>query len=101
MTDTVYHAPFAGNNEYGAPVFGSAVAYFARVVYKDHNVRDNRGEERLARGYVWLAAAVEVTYEDQITLPDGTTPPIWRAMKFHDELGHHHTEISFGYGGNN
>jgi len=88
-------APFASRDKYSAPTYGTAVSYPARVIYKRTLIRRSDGSEKLAKGMIWCGAA-DVQEVDQITLPDGTTPPILSADEFHDETGFSHTKIMFG-----
>lgn len=83
-------------DDYGRPQFGAGEDYRSRVSYESAKVRAASGEEVVARGSVWLASAVVVTPEDQIVLPDGTTPPILAIERVPDEAGSHHTKIYFG-----
>ena len=97
MNQTVSHAEFAGRSEYGKPTYGSPVDYSARVVYKQKLVRRPDGSEVVSQGEVWLQSNVSVTSEDEITLPDNTTPPILAVERFSDETSSfHHTKVYFG-----
>ena len=97
MNQTVSHAEFAGRSEYGVPTYGSSVEYSARVVYKQKFIRKADGSEVLSQGQVWLQSNVVATVEDEITLPDGSTPPILAIERFSDETtDFHHTKIYFG-----
>lgn len=96
MPDTLYHTEFTGRSDYGKPTYGSAVSYRCRVVYKTKNVRDKQGNIVVARGTVWIAGTPTISPEDQITLPDGTTPPILSADLFTDDTGNHHVRCYFG-----
>lgn len=96
MPHTVTHAAYAGRTAYGAPAFGSPASYRARVSYEASYIRKTDGSEVLARGNVILAGTPAVTPEDQITLPDGSTPQIIAADMHADEHGPHHTSVHFG-----
>lgn len=96
MPETVYHAEFASRDDYGKPVYGSQVGYSARVIYKPRMVKAADGKDIVAKGRVWIAGTPSVTPQDEIELPDGTTPPILNVGRFSDENGAHHVVIDFG-----
>lgn len=95
MPQSVQHAEFATRDAYGKPQYGSSVEYSARVVFLNKLVRGPDGAETVARGHVWLLGSPTVSTEDQLTLPDSTTPPILSVEQFPDEAGLHHTKIYF------
>jgi hypothetical protein len=96
MPHTVSHAELASRDAYGKPVYGSAVDYTARVLYKNQKVRAKDGSEVVARGVVWIGGTPTVSPDDQLTLPDGSTPIILSFEQYADEDGAHHTKIFFG-----
>ncbi len=96
MPATITHAEFSARSAYGAPQFGTPVSYRARVVYKPRLVRGADGAEVISPVTVWLAEYVNVGAQDQITLPDGTTPTVIAVEKVPDEVGAHHTRIALG-----
>jgi len=95
MAQTVTIAPFSGTSAYGATTYGAAVSYGARVIYKSKLIRTPDGAEKVARGQVWLATVNAISVQDQITLPDGTTPVILTVEQIPDENGPHHTKVYF------
>jgi len=97
MPHTIQLSEFSGSSDsYGAPVYNSPVSYSARVSYKPILVKNKQGEEVVARGVVWVGAAITIATEDQIELPDGTTPPIMAVDSLADEDGLHHSKVYFG-----
>lgn len=96
MPHTVTHAAAAGRSAYGTPAYGSPASYRARVSYVSSYIRKADGSEVLARGKVVLAGTPTVSPEDQIVLPDGSTPQIIVANIHADEKGPHHTTVFFG-----
>lgn len=96
MPETVSVASYTGSDGYGQPQHGSPVDYRARVIYRAKLVRAANGEETVARGEVWLATTTAIDEQDQITLPDGTTPPILMVEQLSDADGPHHTKVAFG-----
>ena len=96
MPDTVIHSEFSSRDAYNVPTYGSPVSYSARVVEKPTWVRAFNGSEVVARGWVWIGAALIVNPQDQLQLPDGTTPPLLAAEHYPDENGDHHTKVFYG-----
>ena len=96
MPHTVTVASLSSTDDYGAPTFGTAVSYSARVVSKPTHVKAADGAEVLARGYLWINGLPTITPTDKITLPDSSTPPILAIDKVPDEDGDHHVKVYFG-----
>jgi len=96
MPHLVDHAEYAGRADYGAVSYGSPVSYTARVTYKNQRVRIADGSEVVARGTVWIAGTPSIDPEDQITLPDDSTPPILSVEKYADEDGDLFVKVFFG-----
>lgn len=102
LPHTITLAPLTGVDEYGAPTFGAAVTYPARVHERLERVVDFDGNETLASTVVWVAPHATSGLPDglsprsQITLEDGTTPPILRYSRIPDEDGEHHAKMWLG-----
>ncbi|WP_207456064.1 hypothetical protein [Azospirillum sp. SYSU D00513] len=96
MPDVVEHAPANGHDVYGAPSYGPASTYRARVAYRSRLVRDRNGDTVAARGSAWLAGAPVVGLDDRVTLPDGTSPPLLAVDRLTDERGATVVKIHFG-----
>lgn len=96
MPETILHAAPGGFNEYGQSIPGPVTAYRARIAHRSRLVRDRNGDTVAARGSVWLANGPVVGVEDQITLPDGSTPPILAVDDLSDETGARFVKIIFG-----
>lgn len=94
--DTVGISEFASRDSYGKPLFGSQVSYRGRVVYKPTKVNDSSGQEVVAKGQVWIQGVPAIDPEDEIELPDGTTPRVLSVSKFPDQNGMHHVVVFFG-----
>lgn len=92
---TVTIAPYVSRGTYGARTFGTAVSYSARVINKTQRVMAPDGTERIATGAVWILGTPIVTAEDQITLPDGSTPSILSVQPIPDQDGAHHVKVLF------
>jgi hypothetical protein len=96
MPDTVTHTAMASRDDYGKPVLASGgTDYRARVVYKTQKVASRvTGEDVIANCQVWINGVISgLTVDDQIELPDGSTPRIESWDIPSDETGQHHMKI--------
>lgn len=96
MPHTITVAPWASQNAYGEPTYGSAVSYTARVQGKTQMVRDSVGVERVSTVTVYVATTASIGPKDKLTLPNGWTPAspsIIAVQRVSDESGDHHTVI--------
>lgn len=97
MPATITYSTSTGRNSEGAPIQGTTVSYRARVNRKAVRTTNRfSGQDEIAAGQVWIAAALAPTIDSSITLPDGTTPVIVNWDVISDESGSHHTVIFFG-----
>jgi hypothetical protein len=74
--DTVTIEPWSDVDSYGAPTYGTGVAYPARIVGHRKIVRDATGQEVVSSAKVIVAADVTVDMRSRITLsqvPGGCT----------------------------
>jgi hypothetical protein len=99
MVDEVTRKAYTGQDDYGQPTFGNAVTVQCRVVYKPEIIKlRGRGEASGTTREVLASARVycPVTgwgLRDQITLPDGSKPPILKVPTYSDEDGPHHEVV--------
>ena len=100
LVDEVTRKPYTGQDDYGQPAFGGAVTVQCRVVYKPEIIKlRGRGEasgttrEILASAKVYCRAIVGWDLRDEITLPDGSKPPILAVPTYPDEDGPHHEVV--------
>lgn len=98
MPHTVTIAPRSSQDEYGAPTYGTAVSYSARVVEKATRYVDVEGRENVASTVVWgrghaSTGIPNVGPEARLTLPDGSTPAIVSFEVYPDDGGDHHFKI--------
>lgn len=97
MADTVTLAAVASRDAYGRPTFSSTTSYAARVVYKQTRiVNRTNGQDSIATGVIWICGTPTLGIDDQITLPNGSTPVILNWELLPDENGAHHTKVYFG-----
>jgi hypothetical protein len=98
MTQTIRHRPLTGRDTYAKPTYGTEVSYKGRVVYKHQKVSSARsqGQDVLSTGYVIFAGLPTIKADDQITLPDGSTPLIQSWERQTDETGEIYVKVYFG-----
>lgn len=102
MKQTVSISHRTGYSEQGAPAYGSATPYAARVVGRKRTVRTADGEEVTSNQTVYLASNVVVAPDAKITLSTadvGSTedtalsPPILATGRYPDERGTVYTAV--------
>lgn len=71
---TIAIEPYAGQDEYGEPNFGSSVSYMWRIEVKNRMIRDFKGQERVSMGKIFLQTQTMISPKDRITLPSGYSP---------------------------
>ena len=99
MPHTITVNVFDAVNQYGEETYStSASTYTAMVEEHPQIVRDSFGELTLASHLAYIASTARIPVTSQITLPDGSQPPLIRSDVFSDEDGIHHVVIFFGSG---
>lgn len=96
LPDVVTIEPFTGSDSYGAPQFGSAVTYRARIEWGPKDVRNAAGEEVVSNARVFIATASAVDTRSRITLPAGRgpmNPPIMMVRAVTAARRIHHTVV--------
>ena len=96
MPDTASWKPFVSRDRAGASTFGSATAIDScRLVQKNQMVRDRSGNDVLSTAHLWIPSDEAVTPESEVTLSDGSAPPIISVLRIPDENGDKHTKVFF------
>lgn len=93
MNKTVTLAEYATQSNYGSRQYGSPVSYQARLVNKTKLVKAADSGEKISTAQVWIQGTPDIDVQDQITLPDGTTPTILAVERYPDEDGDHHVKL--------
>lgn len=96
MPHSVTIEPFSGVGSYGAPTYGSGVAYQCQVVRKSRLYRAADGTTAVSSTQVILSSSPGVSPQSRITLPDGSKPPIVQIGSFPDENGNYLDELLLG-----
>ncbi len=98
MHDVIVVANPTGLDNYGRPSgFGANVNVICRLQLGDMYVRNFHGESATSVLRAFCKGDVDVREDSRITLPDGTTPPVFTFRKYPDEAGDiHHTVLFFG-----
>lgn len=95
LVDTVDVVFFTGFDDTGSPQFGSGDSFASRVNYETKNVLGPNNQIVVARGVVWMDCVVQIHANDQIVLPDGTSPTILSIAQGSDENGIAYTKLYF------
>ena len=96
MKQTVSISPFVSRDQYGVPTYGTAKVVKARIGNDSRIIKSPDGSMITVTASVWLGKALNVTTQDRILLPDGTTPPILKVEQPWDQVDHHHTKLLLG-----
>ena len=100
MPDTVTVTKFSSKDERGNKTYSGATTHYARIEYRQHIVINAQGQDVPARGTVYLAASSSgafplATPDDQLTLPDASTPPILSVTRANTTSRAQHEAIHF------
>ena len=96
MTQTVTIAPLTGRDNYGKPTFGTGVVWRARIKGTNRRVVDHAGQEAVSTTEVWIGGVSGIGPTDQLTLPDGTSPPLLKVERYPDEDGNSFEKVYLG-----
>jgi hypothetical protein len=95
LTQTITLEPHTGQDAYGQPTYGAAVAHAARVEWVEVLVQTPTGAERSPRQLVFLAGPAIPDLRDRLTLPDGAQHALQQVSPVYDETGVlHHVEVT-------
>jgi hypothetical protein len=83
LNQIIVYRPLSTIDGYRTPSYGDAISLKARVEDAYELIRNDRGEEKIAvtRIYVENNGTTVVDTTGQITLPDGSIPPILAVKK--------------------
>lgn len=87
LNQTVTVAARTARDVYGEATWAAASTYPARVSPRVPLVQDVENDSTPISGMIHMDGDVPITTENQITMPDGSTPTIIRVDKFTDEDG--------------
>lgn len=76
MRDPVTVRLCAGTDSYGAKVYGDTVTVKGRVSFARTSVSSRGGDEVLQATIIYLPDVAGFTLDAEVTLPDGTKPPL-------------------------
>ena len=93
LTETVAIKPWSSQDEYTEPTYGTSVNYKARVSGKRTLVRNAEGQEVVSTHAVYLGQYLAASTKDEITLPDGTKPPVLSVKQSPDDAGGYATVL--------
>ena len=87
LTDTVLHAAYVGQDNYGKPQYGTPVARPARVEYSTQTLVIGATGDIVNQTLVYLNADFAIDERDKITLADGSSSSISQIERWTDEYG--------------
>ena len=97
LIHTVGYRAVSGRDAYGKPTYAASQDLTGRVTYKQRRVVSNEtGQEELSQVELWIAPLPSLRYDDEFTLPDGSTPKILAWHTVPNENGNYHTKVFFG-----
>lgn len=99
MPSTVTVADLSSVDAYGEAVFGTATSYRARIEPKPTLIRNFQGEEVVASATIYLACTTAVSATAEVTLPDGSTPPLQQVAHHYETDGTIHHVVLYVGGG--
>ncbi len=101
MPHTIYRSTKGTMDRYGSPQWGTPVAYRARVVMRQREIRQANNQSVTSQATAWVDSTGVWSVDDRITLPAGalptTSPSILLVESFPDENGNHHIKIGMGF----
>lgn len=97
LRQTVTRRAFVARDAYGSPTYGDPQALRASVQYGRRRVIDRDGQDAVSEGRVFLDVDVAVSLDDELVLPDGSTPRLLHVTAVHDPVTGrpHHYEVAF------
>ncbi len=91
---TVTIEPLSTHTAYGAPSFGTGVAYTAHVEEDVHLIRRNDGQEVLTKFRVFvMSSSALISTHDRIEAAGSTELSIAQVLTLNDDEGQHHVEL--------
>jgi len=72
----ISHRPLTGFDSYANRQFGTLTTYSVIIQHKERMVKAENGDQRLSKTQIIFLQPLNVTMEDEITLPDNTQPQI-------------------------
>lgn len=94
LKDEVSLAHLASRDDYNVPSYGTpSTGLKCRIVHKNTLIRDRNGSDVVSTSQIWLDYDADTTVESQITMPDGSNPPILSVEKYPDESGNYFMKI--------
>ncbi|HEX6827156.1 MAG TPA: hypothetical protein VF077_12635 [Nitrospiraceae bacterium] len=94
LTTSVTHRAYTGQDVYGTPTYAAPHTVLSRLEASVRRFVDSTGTERVSRSRLFLDELAVVSLRDQVTLPDGTRPPLLQVDQVLTPAGHlDHWEI--------
>jgi hypothetical protein len=97
LTQVVAVEPLAGTDEYGQPVYGPAQPWACLSFALPDRTLGKDGPVIIDWSLLIFPPDAPVTVNCQLTLPDGSSPPVLGVETLFDERGTHHLEVYTGH----
>jgi hypothetical protein len=94
MLETVVWKPLTGRNSAGEPTYGAPTTLLCRIERTQRLVVAKDGQYRVSSNTIYLDDVYGVTVDDQVTLPNSTTPFILNVETLFDDVGPYNQVIS-------
>jgi hypothetical protein len=93
MPDTITYRPKTTMDSYGRETYGDPVVIRCRIVGKPRLIRNVEGDQVAVSTTIYTGGAFGIEADGEITMPDGSKPPIQAVYTYPDEEGPHHQEV--------
>lgn len=87
LTETLLIAPFLERDEFGVASYGPAVATPCRIQRRILTAFTATGRQLIPETKIFVDGNAVITTASQLTMPDGTSPPIQGLQVSKDEHG--------------
>ena len=67
-----------------------------RIQQKDQRYATENNRDVFENGTIIFYGSVDITTDSKIVLPDGSSPIVLSVTHHNDEIGGHHTTVTFG-----
>ena len=93
MPSLIQLKKLVSRNRYGEPTYGATTSWRAYIAAKRQTIRNAEGQDIVSNSVVYIGGAPVITTDDQLVLPDGSTPPIIGVDLFYDDKAEYATVL--------
>lgn len=95
MVTAASYQNVSSRNVYGTKTGGTVVNFYCHIKYDRRESYDAEGNIVVYGGMIYMDDVYNVQKNAILNLPDGTHPKILNVATFYDEVGPHHTTLTF------